>query len=62
MNSAQVTGMRNLWTMANTETRTMTARDMALQPWGKAHASVNVAPDGTRWHWSDRHNAFVCYA
>jgi hypothetical protein len=34
---------------------------MALTSWGKVHAQVNMDPDGTKWVWSDRYNAFVAY-
>jgi hypothetical protein len=61
MNNAALTGMRNLWTAATSEERTMAPREMALTTWGKVWQDINVDPDGTRWAFDKRRNLFVAY-
>lgn len=51
MTYAALTALRNVHT-AMADTRTRTAREMALQPHNlNRDASIATEPDGTRWTW-----------
>ena len=61
MNTTQIVAIRNLHASTNAPERTMTAKEMALVPWGNPGHNVNRAPDGARFVWNEARRIFVAH-
>lgn len=61
MNTTQIVAIRNLHTSTLAAERTMTAKEMALVPWGNPGRNINRAPDGSRFVWNETRRIFVAY-
>lgn len=60
MNAAQVKGMRNLWTAANTAPETMTAKEMALCSHNLSKTGMKATlANGKTFYWDDDKNLWV---